>query len=101
MLEVMLTAMAREFQEDRSLCPKTYRAMRAVVERSHEKVDRGRVTTDQEESREAKATITFQNCISTGKAVALSLCAQDHHSPERGKTMSEQKDSSLTPEHGQ
>lgn len=61
----------------------------------------GGIAVDQEESREAKATITLQNCISTGKAVALSLCAHDHLSSKSGKIMSMHKDSLHTSEQGQ
>lgn len=60
MIEVILTAMAREFQEDRSLCPRTYRAMRSVVEGTHGEAVGGNNTADQVVNSEAKAAITLQ-----------------------------------------
>lgn len=55
MIEVILTAMARAFQEDRSLCPNTYRAMRAVVEVTHGEIVGGIGAADQVVASEAKA----------------------------------------------
>lgn len=100
MKQAILTAMTREFQEDRSLCPMTYRAMRAVVE-THGEAIGGNNAAEQVVNSEAKATITLQNCIGTGKAVALSLCAHDHLSSKSGKIMSVHKDSLHTSEQGQ
>lgn len=54
MKQDILTAMACEFQEDRSLCPRTYRAMRAVVETHGEAVG-GNNAAEQAVNSEAKA----------------------------------------------
>gem|GEM_PF-6443494 len=61
----------------------------------------GESAVEQEEIREAKATITLRNYIGTGKAVALSLCAHDHLSSKSGKIMSMHRDSLHTSEQGQ
>lgn len=58
MKQAILSAMTREFQEDRSLCPRTYRAMRAVVENAHAEQVGGIDAADQVVNSEAKAAIT-------------------------------------------
>lgn len=63
MTQAILLAMLREFQEDRSLCPTTYRAMRAVVEQTHAEMVGGNDAADQMANSEAKAAITRQTQI--------------------------------------
>ena len=91
MTQAILTAMAQEFREDRSLCPRTYRALRAVVQ-THAEGTGGIEAADQVVNSEAKAAITHQTHLGNRTPAALAPCTDDHLSTENGEIMNAQKD---------